>query len=109
VIALGLGPGTFPLVLTLVGLRTATHEAAAALAGFTQGIGYVIAALGPFVVGLLNDLQDSWSGALTFLLSGLVLQVIAGVVVGRTKNLEDELSRARRGAAEPASERSSKG
>lgn len=104
VIALGLGPGTFPLVLTLVGLRTASHEAAAALAGFTQGIGYVIAALGPFVVGLLNDLQDGWSGALTFLLSGLVLQVLAGVVVARAKNLEDELRPPPRGALEPVSE-----
>lgn len=96
VVALGLGPGTFPLVLTLVGLRTATPDSAAALAGFTQGIGYAVAALGPFVVGVLNDLQGGWTGALVFLLAGLVLQVLAGVVIARAGNLEDEPAAAHR-------------
>lgn len=91
VAAAGLGPGAFPLILTLVNLRTATVGGAAALAGFTQGLGYAIAGLGPFVVGLLRDLQGGWGGAFAFLLSGLVLQVLSAAVVARSRSLEDEL------------------
>lgn len=99
VTALGLGPGTFPLVLTMVALRSATHETAATLAGCTQGIGYGVAALGPLVVGVLHDVHGGWTEALTFLLSGLVLQVLAGVVVARAGTLEEELGLPTRVAA----------
>lgn len=89
--AAGLGPGAFPLILTLVNLRSATVEGTAALAGFTQGLGYAIAGLGPFVVGVLRDLQGGWGGAFAFLLCGLVIQVACGVTVARAHTLEEEL------------------
>ena len=89
--AAGLGPGAFPLILTLVNLRSATVGGAAALAGFTQGLGYGIAGLGPFVVGVLRDLQGGWGGAFAFLLSGLVVQLACGVAVARARTLEEEL------------------
>ena len=42
----------FPVVLTLIGLRARTSEGTAALSGFTQSVGYLIAAIGPFGMGL---------------------------------------------------------
>lgn len=89
--AAGLGPGAFPLILTLVNLRAATVGGAAALAGFTQGLGYAIAGLGPLLVGVLRDVQGGWTGAFAFLLCGLVIQVGCGVVVARARTLEEEL------------------
>ena len=41
---IGAGTTTFPLVLTLVGLRARTSEGTAALSGVTQSLGYLIAA-----------------------------------------------------------------
>lgn len=93
----GLGPGTFPLVLILVSLRSETVAGAMALSGFAQGLGYAIAALGPFVVGVLRDVQDSWTAALIFLLATLVLQILAGFTAARPGTLEAQL----RGRATP--------
>ena len=51
---------TFPLVLTLVGLRRTT-EGTAALSGVTQSVGYLIAAAGPFSFGALHDATGGWT------------------------------------------------
>ena len=48
------GP-VFPVVLTLIGLRARTSEGTAALSGFTQSVGYLIAAIGPFGMGFLHE------------------------------------------------------
>jgi len=48
---IGLGTGMFPLALTLIGLRARTSDGTAALSGFTQSVGYLIAAIGPFLMG----------------------------------------------------------
>ncbi len=50
-VLVGVGTVTFPLILTLVGLRAHTPEGTAALSAFTQSTGYLIAAAGPFAVG----------------------------------------------------------
>jgi CP family cyanate transporter-like MFS transporter len=96
VVAAGLGPGAFPLILTLVNIRTSTVSGAAALAGCTQGLGYGVAGLGPFVVGVLRDAFGSWRAPFTFLLAGLALQVVSGIVVSRARTLEEELAAPRR-------------
>ena len=49
-ILVGVGAVTFPIVLTLIGLRARTPQGTAALSGFTQSTGYLIAALGPFAM-----------------------------------------------------------
>lgn len=89
--AAGLGPGAFPLILTLVNLRTASVGGAAALAGFTQGLGYAIAGLGPFVVGVLRGVQGGWRGAFAFLLGTLAIQLACAIAVARARTLEEEL------------------
>ena len=50
-VVVGAGTCTFPLILTLIGLRSRTPAGTAALSGFTQSAGYLLAALGPFTVG----------------------------------------------------------
>ena len=47
---IGAGTTTFPLVLTLVGLRARTPEGTAALSSVTQSLGYLIAADRPVLV-----------------------------------------------------------
>ena len=51
----------FPVVLTLIGLRARTSEGTAALSGFTQSVGYLIAAIGPFGMGSLYELTGGWT------------------------------------------------
>ncbi len=50
-VIVGIGTCTFPLILTFIGLRSRTPAGTAALSGFTQSAGYLVAAAGPFTIG----------------------------------------------------------
>ncbi|WP_346769360.1 MFS transporter [Planctomonas sp. JC2975] len=92
VVFAGLGPLLFPLCLVLINLRTRTHEGAVALSGFVQGLGYVLGALGPLLVGVLHDLTGGWLWPLLFLLLTAVAVVFAGAVIARPGMLEDHVA-----------------
>jgi CP family cyanate transporter-like MFS transporter len=90
-VLVGVGCTVFPIVLTLIGLRAHTPDGTAALSGFTQSLGYLLAALGPFVIGLVYDATGGWTEPLWLLLA-LVLPLMAvGAYVGRPAFLEDQL------------------
>lgn len=88
---IGIGTGIFPLVLTLIGLRARTSEGVAALSGFAQSIGYLIAGIGPFMMGALNGWTGSWTVPLVVLVILVVPQGLSGLLVARERYLEDEL------------------
>ncbi|MBH3362643.1 MULTISPECIES: CynX/NimT family MFS transporter [Pseudomonas] len=61
-VLLGLGQGgTFALALTLIVLRSRDAHVAANLSSMAQGVGYTLASMGPFAVGLVHDLTGGWS------------------------------------------------
>lgn len=97
----GLGPLLFPLCLVLINLRTSTHEGAVALSGFTQGIGYVLGALGPLVVGILHDTTNGWLWPIVFLLLTAVAVAFAGVVIARPGTLEEHFAGRTRNVSAP--------
>lgn len=88
----GLGPLFFPLALVLINLRSRTQAGSVALSGFVQGIGYVLGAAGPFVVGLLHSATEGWTAPLVFLLAVLVLAFPALILLARPRFVEDELT-----------------
>lgn len=90
---LGLAPLLFPMILVLLGLRTRTHEGAVALSGFVQSVGYAIAALFPFGIGLIHDLTGSWTVPLLILAAVVVAAIPAGVVAARKHTVEDDWER----------------
>jgi CP family cyanate transporter-like MFS transporter len=89
----GLGGGGFPLVLTLIGLRSATPLSAGALAGFAQGIGYLAAATGPLAVGLLHDLTEGWTAPFGFLGVTLCLMLVGGWLCSTNGTVDEDLRR----------------
>lgn len=91
-VIIGIGQSTFPLVLTLIGLRARTAEGTAALSGFTQSAGYLLAIAGPLGMGLLHDATGSWTVPLVGLLIVLVPQTIAGWWAAAPHTIEDELA-----------------
>jgi CP family cyanate transporter-like MFS transporter len=90
-VLVGIGTVTFPLILTLIGLRARTTDGTAALSGFTQSLGYLMAALGPFVVGTVYDGTGGWTAPLLLLLALVAPLMAAGAYVGRPAYLEDQL------------------
>jgi CP family cyanate transporter-like MFS transporter len=88
----GAGTTTFPLVLTLVGLRASTPEGTAALSSVTQSVGYLIAAAGPFTVGALYDATGGWTWPLALLLATVAPLFAVGAYVARPAAVEDQLT-----------------
>jgi len=79
VAAFGLAQGSgFALALTLIVLRSPTPLVAARLGGVAQCLGYLLAALGPLVLGALHDLSGGWAWPLVLLLVVLVPMTWAG-------------------------------
>ncbi|MBF8801548.1 CynX/NimT family MFS transporter [Pseudomonas asiatica] len=61
-VVLGLGQGgTFALALTLIVLRSKDAHVAANLSSMAHGVGYTLASMGPFAVGLVHDLTGGWA------------------------------------------------
>jgi len=88
---IGTGTAVFPVTLVLIGLRSRTSDGTAALSGFTQSVGYLLAGIGPFGMGLLYDLTGGWTVPLLGLCALLVPQLIAGVVISRPAFIEDQV------------------
>jgi CP family cyanate transporter-like MFS transporter len=91
VVLLALGPMTFPLSLTLIGLRTDNHLSALALSGFVNKVGYFIAAVGPLLAGLLLQVTGQWAASVIFLMLVVVCEIPAVWVLARNGNVDREL------------------
>ncbi|WP_179315261.1 CynX/NimT family MFS transporter [Winogradskyella undariae] len=75
--------GTFGLALLLIVLRSDDAETAAELSGIVQSIGYLIAATGPFIVGVIYDLTQVWNYAIILLIVLAIAKLVAGIDVGK--------------------------
>lgn len=92
VLLMGLGGGAFPLALTMIGLRARTVEVTVGLSGFVQGIGYLIGAAGPLMLGILYGATGGWTLPIWILLLLIAPQVLAGLHAGRSRHVDDELN-----------------
>jgi MFS transporter, CP family, cyanate transporter len=88
VVLLGLGQGAcFSLALTFFALRAPDPEHAAALSGMAQSVGYLLAAAGPFLFGVLRDGTHAWSAPLALLLAIMVCLLVAGLGAARNAHV----------------------
>ncbi|OME75910.1 transporter [Paenibacillus sp. FSL A5-0031] len=86
IIILGIGGGcAFSLSMMFFGLRTENAHQAAELSGMAQSIGYLLAAIGPALIGFLHDLTNSWNLPLFILLGASVLLFLVGIGAGRNR------------------------
>ena len=91
VLLAGLGPILFPLNLALFNIRTKSQETLLRISGFAQGFGYLAAAMGPLVIGVLHELTGSWTSSLWFLFLTAIPAMLAGRVIARQKTIDEEL------------------
>jgi CP family cyanate transporter-like MFS transporter len=88
---IGAGTVTFPLALVLIGLRSRTPAGTAALSSVTQSLGYLLAAVGPFAIGVLHDRTGGWGWPLVALTLLAVPEILLATYVARPGQVEDEL------------------
>ena len=91
VLLAGLGPILFPLNLALFNIRTKSQETLLRISGFAQGFGYLAAAMGPLVIGVLHELTGAWTSSLWFLFLTAIPAMLAGRVIARQKSIDEEL------------------
>ncbi len=83
---LGIGQGAgFGLAVLLIVLRSSDGHVAARLSGMAQSGGYLIAATGPLVMGLLKSATGGWVIPIVFLILATVLGLIMGYKAGRDR------------------------
>jgi CP family cyanate transporter-like MFS transporter len=80
---LGVGMSTFPITLLIFALRTRTPAETTALSTMAQGIGYLMAATGPILFGLLKNATGTWTIALLVLLAAIAVEAVTGWLSGR--------------------------
>lgn len=86
VVIAGLGSGASLVVaLALVSLRGRSHHETAQLSGMAQSVGYLFAAAGPIVAGLLAERTGSWTTSVLLLAGLAAVQVLVGAAVGRDR------------------------
>jgi CP family cyanate transporter-like MFS transporter len=83
-VVLGLGGGAcLVLALAFLGLRAHDATAAGALSAMAQSIGYLLAAVGPVVFGLLHTVGSGWQAPIVLVCVAAACQVAVAVVAGR--------------------------
>lgn len=89
--AVGVGLCIFPVVITLIALRSRTPDGTAALSGFTQSVGYGLSAAGPFGIGLLYHATGGWTWPMVALTAMAIATGALAIVVARPQFIEDQL------------------
>ncbi|MBT2634981.1 MFS transporter [Bacillus sp. ISL-26] len=88
VIMIGIAGGcAFSLAMMFFSLRTQHAHEAAALSGMAQSFGYLLAAFGPLVFGLLHDVTHGWTMPLFMLIAVSVLILIFGLGAGKAEQI----------------------
>jgi CP family cyanate transporter-like MFS transporter len=87
-VLLGSGQGaSISLALMVMVLRSSNQHEAMALSGMAQGGGYLIAAVGPTLLGALFDVAHSWTLPLAVLLGLLLAQGGAGYLAAKDRSV----------------------
>ncbi len=83
-VTLGLGGGAcLVLALAFLGLRAPDPASAGALSAMAQSIGYLVAAVGPVVFGLLHTDGSGWYAPIVLMCVAAAGQVVVAIAAGR--------------------------
>lgn len=88
---LGVAGCTFPLALTMIGLRTRTGAGTVRLSAFAQSTGYLISIPGPILIGTLYQHTGGWGLPIALMAALMIPQIVCGTLAGRRRYIEDEL------------------
>jgi MFS transporter, CP family, cyanate transporter len=88
---IGLGQGgMLGLALILPVLRAGTAQGVASLTAMALCVGYIVAAAGPWILGLVHDLSGTWSLPLVALLAMTLVQLAPGVHACGRRTLQSD-------------------
>ncbi|MGP3785364.1 transporter [Chryseobacterium mucoviscidosis] len=87
-VLLGIAGGcAFSLAMIFLSLRTKDAQDTVSLSGMSQSVGYLLAATGPILFGLLHDITASWNPPLLLLLVVSALLLLSGLGASRNRTV----------------------
>ncbi|MEV5680714.1 MFS transporter [Streptomyces sp. NPDC052179] len=86
-VLLGIANCSFPLALTMIGMRGRDGAAVIRLSAFAQSTGYLLSIPGPVLVGALYQHTGSWRTPLLFMSLLMLPQLAAGLLAGRDRRI----------------------
>jgi CP family cyanate transporter-like MFS transporter len=102
VLVLGVSQGScLGLAIFFMMARAPDAGVAASLSAFAQSVGYLVASVGPLLVGLLHTATGSWDIPVVLLLVLAAAELIVGVLAGRPLVLPEPTKAAQAAAPAP--------
>ncbi|MEU5365698.1 MFS transporter [Streptomyces sp. NPDC005925] len=86
-VLLGVANCSFPLALTMIGMRGRDSGTVVRLSGFVQSFGYLLSIPGPILVGALYQHSGGWRVPLLFTMLLMLAQIGAGLLAGRARQI----------------------
>lgn len=87
--SLGMG-GCISLSIAFISMRSPNPVRASELSGMSQSAGYLLAAVGPFLTGLLHDLLQSWTVPLILFIILIAILAFCGLFAGANKTVSED-------------------
>lgn len=88
IVLLGVSMGSaFSLSVLLFSLRTTSVRQSAELSGMAQSIGYLVACVGPALIGYLHDSTHGWTWPLILMTAIVVGKLVAGLGAGSARTV----------------------
>ncbi|WP_345748763.1 MFS transporter [Streptomyces sp. ODS28] len=85
---LGVANCSFPLALTMIGMRGRDSATVIRLSAFAQSTGYLLSIPGPILVGALYEHSGGWHAPLIFMAVLMLPQLAAGFFAGRNRQID---------------------
>lgn len=85
--SIGMG-GSISLSIAFISLRTPNSQRAAELSGMSQSAGYLFAALGPIITGLIYDFITSWTIPILIFIILILFLGFCGFYAGRNQTVK---------------------
>ena len=84
--SIGMG-GSISLSIAFISLRSPNSARASELSGMSQSAGYLLAALGPIVTGLIYDIHYSWTIPIVLFIALIIFLAVCGLSAGKNSTV----------------------
>ena len=81
--------GSISLSIAFISMRSPNSKRAAELSGMAQTAGYLLAAVGPILMGMIYDLFENWSFPIMIFIGLIVIFGIAGWFAGDNRVIQE--------------------
>lgn len=89
---LGVAGWTFPAAIAMITARTHDAHVTGQLSAFVQPVGYLLAAVGPLLVGIIHSATGTWHLVIILLALSALPMTAGGLLVARPRYVDDEIA-----------------